>query len=99
MVVLRNGVLVGDLQWEAAEAFGKLLIASARVAEETAKAPDIARDQAILLRAGAGFGLTDHRKIQSEAAQLAAWDRDLRRYMPGGVKSQEQFGTPTIVRH
>lgn len=75
----------------------RALVAKARQAEEQAKAEEIAADAAILFRAGAPFGLSDDPKIQSEAVKEAAWNRELRRCMPGGIKSTELFGAPTIV--
>ena len=68
----------------------------AKRAEEWEKASQIAADQAVLLRAGIPIGLTSHPVIQAEAAKIAAWDRDLRRYLPGGVRSQSVVGAPSI---
>lgn len=93
-----DGRLVADLSWEQAHELAAGLRTQALRAEEWAKAERIASDQAILLRAGVPLGLTDHPIIQAEAAKRAAWDRDLRRYLPGGVISQEHVGTPS-VRH
>jgi hypothetical protein len=76
---------------------GRALQAKARDAEEIAKASDIAFDQAILIRAGVPFGFSSDQKIQDEAAKEAAWNTDLRRYMPGGIKSEEQFGRPAVI--
>lgn len=86
-----------DVNWRTADAIAKSLLAKAREAEELEKADDVARDHAILLRAGFPVGLTRHPKIQDEAVKIAAWNRDLRRYMPGGIKSQEQLGTPSVI--
>ena len=77
----------------------RALIIKAREAEEQDKAAQIAFDAAILLRAGANFGLTSDPRIQEEAKKESAWNSDLRRYMPGGVKSREIFGTPTVLAH
>jgi len=67
-------------------------------AEEHAKAEAIARDTAILYRAGAPFGLSDHPGIIELAKKEAAWNTDFRRAMPGGVKSAEAFGVPALRR-
>lgn len=99
VVLIYNGRRVCDLTWEAADRLARALQTQARRAEEESKALEIAYDQAILLRKGVPVGLTDRRDIQKEAGKLAAWDSDLRRYMPGGVKSTEAVGTPSVVNH
>ena len=86
-----------DVSWREAEALARAIIAKVRACEEVEKAEAVARDAAILLRSGAPFGLTDHPLIQREAVKLAINDRDLRRFMPGGVKSESVLGTPAVV--
>lgn len=71
----------------------------ALLADEFAQAERIAADSAILLRAGSNFALSNDPRIIEEAKKRAAWDTDLRRFMPGGVKSEEAFGTPAVVLH
>ncbi len=85
------------MPWSAALDVGKAIIRKARDAEEIAKAEDIIFDQALLIRTGAPLGFSDHPGIQAEAAKEAAWNSDLRRYLPGGVKSAEQFGRPNVT--
>ncbi len=75
------------------------LLTKARECEEQEQAERIAYDNAILFRAGVPIGLSDDPKIRDETAKLAAWDSDLRRYMPGGIKSKVMCGTPVIVVH
>lgn len=77
------------------------LVAKARECEEQDDAERIAMDQAILTRAGAWFGLSSDPKINAEAASLAQWDSNLRRYMRGGVRSRHKgvIGAPTIINH
>lgn len=87
-----------SLPWEAADELATALRQKARQAEEEAKAILIAGDHAILLRVGVPLGFSNRPDIQQEAAQIAQYDRDLRRYLPGGVRSREAFGTPTITR-
>jgi hypothetical protein len=94
-----DGKLIADMPWQKALALADAIRAQAKRAEEWANAEAIAMDHAILLRAGFPIGLTNHPTIQAEAAKIAAWDSDLRRYMPGGIKSQEQVGTPAIIQH
>lgn len=85
--------------WNVALDVAAALREKAKAAEELAKAEGIIFDQALLIRRGLRFGLTTHPILQRLAGQAAAWDRTLRRALPGGVKSQEQFGAPTIIRH
>jgi hypothetical protein len=94
--VIVDGQVVLDLQWDAAELLWKALREKTLRAEEVAKATVIARDSAILLRAGARLVLSRARKIVDEAVKMAGHDRDLRRYMPL-VKSQESFGHPVVI--
>jgi hypothetical protein len=53
-------------------------------------------DSAILHRSGARFGLTDNPLIKAEAKKEAVHNRDLRRFMPDGIKSAEVIGAPTV---
>jgi hypothetical protein len=85
------------LPYTAALEIAKVLFSAGKAAEEIALRESIITDQAILLRAGVPLGLTDHPHLQKEAVKTAMYDRDLRRYMPGGVKSGEVFGTPTVT--
>jgi hypothetical protein len=87
------------IRWPVAE-WSKITAALHHAAcrvETRQQAERVARDQAILLRANAGFGLTNDPVIQAEAKKIAEGDRDLRRYMPGGVRAREQFGIPTVT--
>jgi hypothetical protein len=85
-----------QLEAQAAIETAAALLSAGRQAEEWANAESIAADSAILMRSGAPFSLSDHPKIIAEAAKQAAWDSTLRRAMPGGVKSREAFGLPTL---
>ena len=106
VVVIRNGSTVFDMPWDAALQLAQAIYTQAKRAEELAKADAIAGDQAILLRLGVPLGLSDRPDIQHEAQKRAAWDSDLRRYIPlrrakgvGGIRSAAVFGTPRIIRH
>lgn len=103
VLLIQNGRLLLDLTHDAARAIARAITIKALLAEEEAKAESIIFDQAILMRAGASFGLTNRRDMQHEAGKLAAWDTDLRRYIRGkrayGIESREVFGTPSIIRH
>lgn len=85
-----------QLNAKGAQTIWTTLRAQAALAEEWDKAEQIARDQAILFRGGAPFGLTSHPLIQKEAAGLARDDRDLRRFIRGGIKSERMIGAPVI---
>lgn len=76
------------------QTFANNLMGVARICEEEEQAEKIIRDQAIVIRAGAPFGLTSHPVIQKEALNMAQGDRDLRRFMPHGIKSETILGAP-----
>ena len=103
VLVLHEGRLLFDLEWDAALALARALQVQGKAAEEEAKATEIIGDQAILTRLGIPFGLTDRGDLLREACQEAAWNSDLRRYIgPGrarGIESQAVFGRPRVVRH
>jgi len=96
VLIIVNGELIGDVTWEMLDQILACGTSVARKAEEWDKAAEIAKDQAILIRSGAPFGLSADERIQAEAINQALHDRDLRKYIPG-VKSEEVFGTPTII--
>lgn len=86
------------IPWEAADDIAKALIVKARQAEEEEKALLIVEDNALLLRVGVPIGLSNRTDIQQESAFAAQYDEKLRKYFPGGVKSTEIFGTPSVRR-
>lgn len=100
ILLLFNGRLVCELTWEAAEVVARAMHVQAKKAEEIAKAEQIIYDQAILTRTGFPLGLSNHPGILQEARKEAAWNSDLRRYIPParafGIQSQEVFGAPVI---
>jgi hypothetical protein len=96
VLILHDGRLLADLEYQAALALAAAIHAQAKKAEEEARALDIAADQALLLRLGIPLGLSSRKDILAQAVNEAAWNTDLRRACPGGVRSQAVFGTPTI---
>lgn len=86
------------LEWQSAVGVGHGLIAQGHKAEEIVKHEQIIDDHAFALRAGLPIGLTDHPYLQREAAKEAAWNSDLRRWMPGGVRSTVQIGVGRLVK-
>ena len=91
-----DGKLIAELEPKTARKIGRAILRISGLAAEWANAEEVARDNAILLRAGFPVGLANHKTVIDQSVRLACWDRDLRKAMPGGVKSKEVFGTPTI---
>lgn len=71
------------------------------VAEEfdVQRAQQVALDNALLLRLGVPVGLSDNPKILAESGKEAAWNTELRRAIPMGVKATTVVGTPSLTRH
>lgn len=88
-----------ELDPRAALEFARMLKSVARQADEWAHAERIVADSALLMRTGAPCTLSSHPTILDAARSEAAWNRDLRRYLPGGVKARGVFGTPNVVKH
>jgi hypothetical protein len=99
VLLLSGGILIAEMPWRAADELATALKAKARLAEEEEKGGQIALDSAILMRAGVPFSFSSRPDILKEAVKEAAWNCSLRRYMPGGVKSKEIFGAPTVIKH
>jgi len=98
-----NGRLVASMGWQTGLEFAKAIVAQCKQANahEKLHAGDVQliTDSAILLRAGAGMALSNHPDVIAEAKKEALHNRNLRRYMPGGVRSQQAVGTPAIIQH
>ncbi len=101
--VLKDGRVLLELPWQAALDLAKALHAQGKRAEEIDRAQAIIHDQAIVTRLGLRFGLTSHPLLLREAGKEAAWNRNLRRYIPSGraygIASQEMVGAPIIIQH
>jgi hypothetical protein len=97
VLLIKDGRLIVDLPYQAALDLAKALRIKGKLAEELSEANGIIRDQALLIRIGAKLGLTRRRDIMKEAIKEAEHDRDLRRYLPGGIKSTAIVGTPTVI--
>lgn len=69
----------------------------ARQAETHDKAEAIVFDHALLTRVGVPVGLSDGARMHAEVAKETAWNRELRRAIPG-IASREVFGTPTLTK-
>lgn len=94
-----HGRLLLRLPWEAALRLGGAIMQQARRVEEIVKRDQVVFDQAILNRRGVPIGLINDPHLQQEAMKEAAWNSQLRRYLPGGVQSQEAVGTPSLIKH
>lgn len=95
-----DGKTVLDMPWDATLQLAQHLHGVAKKAEEFAKAQQIVYDQAILTRSGFPIGLSNNRDILKAAQKEAAWNSDLRRYVPlKGIQSREGVGTPTIINN
>lgn len=93
-LVTRNGAVSLPLG-AAKEVYRALGEAIARI-EEQQHAEQIALDSAVLMRSGAPFTLSNDKKILDVAKTEAAFNKDLRRAMPGGVKAKSVVGTPQV---
>jgi hypothetical protein len=99
VLIIEDGKAILYLPYQAALELARAIYIKAKQAEELAQADRIAFDQAIILRRGLRFGLTNRPDIQDEARKEAAWNTTLRRALPGGIRSQEQVGTPAVIVH
>jgi hypothetical protein len=82
VLLIINGQLVLDVQWQQALELGRALIAQARKADTWVNAQQVIDDQALLLRAGVPVTLAGDPVMLKEAGNEAAWNSDLRRYLP-----------------
>lgn len=94
-----DGRRVFEADWHDALAIADAIRAQAKRAEELAHAEGIIADQALIIRKGLPFGLTSRLDMLKEAVKEAAWNRTLRRALPGGIKSKAVVGTPAIIQH
>lgn len=86
------------LPWDGAIEIGQSLVGCGRKAEEIAKADQVAFDHAIAVRLALPFGFAFNPDVRKLGEQEAANNTQLRRYLPGGIKSEESMGTPTVRR-
>ncbi len=96
VLIIVDGKSVIDMPWNKAHDLAKAITSKAFSAEEIAKRDQVIFDQALLQRAGWRIGLTSHPDMLKEAGKEVAWNSDLRKYLPGNIGSQEQFGAPVV---
>ncbi len=99
VLLIKDGRLILDMPWQAALQVARAIHQKAKLAEQLASVDRLIIDQAILIRAGAPFGLTSHRAILQESVKEALSNRQLRRHLLGGIRSQAIVGQPTIFQH
>ena len=97
VILLGDGRAVFDLPWKAALDLARALHIQGKKAEEEARATRIIMDQAILMRAGAPISLTGRADILHEAGKEAAWNSNLRRYMPNKMR-KGVVGKPNVIK-
>lgn len=95
--IILDGQVLMDLTWQSALALSKAIHQVAKKAEEEAHVEQIIFDQAILQRAGSRHGFATRRDIAKEAAKEAAWNSDLRRYMPDQHQASIVYA-PTVTQ-
>jgi len=98
VLLLKNGVLIADMPYDAALQVSRAMRVKAKDAEEHVKAEQIINDSALLLRTGFPIGLSSNPDIIRESIKEAVNNRTLRRALPGGVKSQSVVGRPSIIQ-
>lgn len=100
VILIAAGWPAITLPWQAALNLAKAIYTMAKRAEEFANAQRIINDQALLMRKGVPLGLSNRSDIQAEALKEAAWNTELRRFIPFmrgiGIPSREVFGVPSL---
>ena len=96
-VVIYIGTKAVELPWYAALEIAKAIKIQGERAEEYALAPKIAVETAMMWKAGLPIGFTDNPRIKDIAANEAAWNKDLRKYMGPEVRVNAQFGKPKLI--
>ncbi len=82
---------------EAAFAIARALNEAGKLADEFRNRAGLARDQALVIRRGLPFGLTNNPRILAEAKKLAEGDRELRK-IPMAVPYRGAVGTPEVLK-
>ena len=106
-VIMAGADPVMDMPWQKADELARALTVMARRAEEYCKANQIIADNALLARAGANIGLSDHPVIKAESVKAALYDRDLRRALSwrkpgiseglGNIRTRGVVGAPALT--
>jgi len=99
VLIVMDGRRVLEVSWDAALMLARAMTIQAKRIEEQVKALSIIDDQALLMRSGAPFGLTNNPALLDEAKKVAVSDPMLRKFVPGKGIGGPILGTPTIIRH
>lgn len=97
VMLIQDGVLLLDLPWDQAKRLARAVRVQAAAAEARAKVNQVISDQAVFIRKRIPIALTSDPAVFKEAGNVAAHDRDLRRYCPGGIPSGVKFGVPSVT--
>lgn len=92
ILMFLDGKLLFKTNYQEALEIAKGLMAVARIVEERVEAERIVFEQALLMRAKAPIGLisTQNPALMQRATLEAAWNSDLRRYLPFTPDRPEQ---------
>jgi len=102
VMVTGSGKVAFNTHWKHAERIARAILEQCRRIEQHEEMPRTIADQALLTRLGAGFGLLPQGvspAVEAEVAREAQHNSDLRKYLPGRVKSQELVYAPSVRRH
>jgi hypothetical protein len=100
VVLLLDGKFMCTMPWQVADEIASMVRSIARLAEEYAKANAIIAQDALLIRSGAPFSLTNNPKMREQSFNDAQWDPTARKSMPlAGVPSAKEVGAPSLIKH
>lgn len=99
VVFLMDGKYVCDMDWSIALEVAKIVRHVAKLAEEYAVANKLIIQDALLIRSGAPFALTNNRKIREASYNEAQWGKEAKRMPLAGVPSRKEVGAPSLIQH
>jgi hypothetical protein len=92
-----NGAVFAVLRCDVAQHVGAAIIHQAHLLEEIDQRDDVVFDQALLSRNGMALGLVMNPHLRQEAAREAAWNSQLRRYIPSSGRVLQGLVFPPVV--
>lgn len=98
VTVIKDGVCVFDMPYQAALELAAAIHIQAKLAEEIANREQLTTDQAILVRNGIPLGLITDKRLRHEALEKAQYDPKLRRYIPMNIANEPIVGAPTLIQ-
>ena len=99
VLIVIDGQKYCRLPWDAALELARAITIQARRIEEQVKALSIVKDQALLMRSGAPFGLSSHPDIIAEAKKEAVHNKELRKAVLGRGIGGPILGAPRVIKH